>query len=152
VYIPAVRRPSNAVKRCQTLSNNLLDSVYDTCYTKRAMFTPIRITTRDFMRNYKRVIDQVKATREPAVVVSQHQPQVAIVSLDDLDQLAQLHAHSGGQALLETAHRVRTLLKDTPMPADLSTRHDHYLWDAEVVEDRSKQASKEEGSGAQQTR
>lgn len=81
------------------------------------------------MRQYKRVIEQVKTTKEPAVVVSQRQPQVAIVSLDDLDQLTQLHARSGGQVLLDTARRVRELLKDEHLPADLSMHHDHYLWD-----------------------
>lgn len=87
------------------------------------------------MRQYKQVIEQVKTTKAPAVVESQRQPQVALISLDDLEQLTQLHAHRGGQALLETAQRVRALLKDERLPADLATRHDHYLWDDGSTDD-----------------
>jgi PHD/YefM family antitoxin component YafN of YafNO toxin-antitoxin module len=81
------------------------------------------------LRNYKRVIDAVKKTNAPAVVVSQREPQVAIVSLADLEELRALRDQNSGRALLKTAHRVRTLLKDEHLPADLSTRHDAYLWD-----------------------
>lgn len=100
------------------------------------MFTPIRITTRDFMRNYKRVIDQVKATREPAVVVNQQQPQVAIISLDDFYALNDLRHRDSARILLETALRVRAALKDESLPVDLSTRHDAYLWDVQEGEDK----------------
>lgn len=97
-------------------------------YTKRTMLTPIHITTRDLLRNYKRVIEKVKTTKEPAVVVSQQEPQVAIVSLADLEELRTLRDQNSGRALLKTVHRVRAALKDEQLPADLSTRHDEYLW------------------------
>lgn len=95
------------------------------------MFTPIHISTRDLLRHYKRVIERVKVTREPTVVVSQKEPQVAIVSLADLEELHELRDQNSGRALLKTAHRVRALLQDEHLPADLSTRHDQYLWDEE---------------------
>lgn len=103
----------------------------------------MQITTRHLLRQYKRVIEQVKKTKEPAVVVSQQQPQVAIISLDDLERLTQLHVHSDGQTLLETVRRVRALLGDEHLPADLSTQHDHYLWDDE---DRNDGADRGEGA------
>lgn len=114
-------------------SNRVLDNVCRIHYTKRAMFTPMHITTRHLLRQYKRVIEQVKQTKEPAVVVSQKEPQVAIVSLDDLERLTQLHAHSDGQALLETARHVRDFLRDEHLPADLSTHHDYYLWEEDAT-------------------
>jgi PHD/YefM family antitoxin component YafN of YafNO toxin-antitoxin module len=92
------------------------------------MFTTTNVTTRDLLRNYKRVINQVKTTKEPAVVVSQKKPQVAIVSLADLEALRDLRHRDSGRVLRETARRVRAVLKDEHLPADLSVHHDEYLW------------------------
>ena len=52
-----------------------------------------------FCATYKRVINQVKTTKEPAVVVSQKRPQVAIVSLADLEALRDLRYRDSGKAL-----------------------------------------------------
>lgn len=109
----------------------LLGIVHNIRYTKQAMFAPIQITTRDLLRNYKRVIEKVKTTKEPVVVVSRKEPQVAIVSLADLDELRALREQNSGRALLKTAHRLRAVLKDEHLPTDLSARHDQSLWDGE---------------------
>jgi prevent-host-death family protein len=95
------------------------------------MFTPTQVTTRDLLRNYKRVINRVKTTKDPAVVVSQKEPQVAIVSLADLEALRDLRYRDSGRVLRETAHRVRAVLKDEHLPVDLSVHHDDYLWGEE---------------------
>lgn len=95
------------------------------------MFTTTNVTTRDLLRNYKRVINKVKTTKEPAVVVSQKEPQVAIVSLADLQALRELRYRDSGRVLRETADRIRTVLKDEHLPADLSVHHDDYLWQEE---------------------
>jgi prevent-host-death family protein len=92
------------------------------------MFTTTNVTTRDLLRNYKRVINQVKTTKEPAVVVSRKKPQVAIVSLADLEALRDLRYRNSGKALRETALSVRTVLKEEHLPPDLSVNHDEYLW------------------------
>ena len=65
------------------------------------------------------------------MVVSQKEPQVAIVSLADLAALNELRYRNSSRALLETAQRIRVLLKDEHLPADLATNHDHYLGDDE---------------------
>lgn len=109
-------------------TSNLLDINAQDRYTKRSMFTPTHVTTRDLLRNYKRVINQVKTTKEPAVVVSLKEPQVAIVSLSDLEALQELRYRDSGRVLRETAHRIRAVLKDEHLPADLSAHHDDYLW------------------------
>jgi PHD/YefM family antitoxin component YafN of YafNO toxin-antitoxin module len=72
------------------------------------------------------VIEQVKATKEPAVVVSQKEPQVAIVTLDDLDALEALRAQRSTKALWELVGRIP---KGSGLPADLSAKHDEYTWD-----------------------
>src|SRR5947207_9871981 len=89
------------------------------------------ISTRDIQRHYKEIFDHVKQTKRPAVVMSKKEPQVAIVSLDDLDELQKLRRRNSARALLELAAEVHTLLKDEKLPSDLSTRHDYYLWEEE---------------------
>jgi PHD/YefM family antitoxin component YafN of YafNO toxin-antitoxin module len=110
------------------VSDNLLDKNTARLYSKQAMIAPITVTTRDMLRNYRDVIEKVKRTKQPAVVVSDKKPQVAIVSLEDLRKLEMLGEQASAKRLLEMAKRVRVLLKDEHLPADLSARHDDYLW------------------------
>lgn len=92
------------------------------------MLTPNNITARDILRNYKQVFDKVKNTKQPAVVMSQKEPQVAIVSLDDLEKLQKLRYQNSAKALLDVAKKVNKLLKDEKLPKDLSENHDYYAW------------------------
>lgn len=92
------------------------------------MLEPSMITTRDFIRNYKTVLNRVHKTRQPAVVVSHKKPQVAIVSLSDFKKLEEFKYKNSANALLDLTQKVRELLKDEKLPQDLSTRHDYYLW------------------------
>lgn len=78
------------------------------------------------IRNYKAVFEKVNKTKEPAVVVSQKQPQVAIVSIDDFERMQQIKSTKN---LLDLAQKVRKILKDAKLPSDLSTNHDYYAWD-----------------------
>jgi PHD/YefM family antitoxin component YafN of YafNO toxin-antitoxin module len=89
------------------------------------------ITARDILRNYKAVFEKIKKTKEPAVVVSQNEPQVAIVSLDDLEQLKQLRYRQSAKGLLELSRKVGKLIRDSgeKLPADLSVNHDKYLYE-----------------------
>src|SRR5882724_1518836 len=100
-------------------------------YDSSCMYTST-ISTRDIQRNYKEIFEQVKQTKRPTVVMNQKEPQVAIVSLDDLDELQKLRRRNSARALLELAAEVHTLLKDEKLPADLSARHDYYLWEEET--------------------
>ena len=92
---------------------------------------PTIITTRDVLRRYKEIIAKVRDTKQPAIVVSQKEPQVAIVSLEDLETLQNLRVKHSAKNLLATAMKVRTLLKDEQLPADLSERHDFYHFEEE---------------------
>lgn len=90
------------------------------------MLDTISITARDLLRNYKGVFDKVKQTKQPAVVVSQKEPQVAIVSMDDLGRLETLKNKQSTKALLDLAGIIP---KGSGLPADLSEKHDEYTWD-----------------------
>ncbi|GEM_PF-515278 len=47
-------------------------------------------SARDVQRNYRKVIEKVKKTNKPVVVISRNQPEVAIVSLDVLEEYERL--------------------------------------------------------------
>ena len=90
------------------------------------MLTPITVTARDILRNYKQVFKDVRNTKRPAVVISQKKPQVAIVSLDDLSQLQELKYKKSTKALLDLAGIIP---KGSGLPSDLSEKHNEYAWD-----------------------
>jgi prevent-host-death family protein len=92
---------------------------------------PMTITTRDILRNYKHIISQIRETKQPAIIVSQKEPQVAIVSLEDFKKLQNMRFKNSAKSLLDTAVKVRELLKDEKLPADLSERHDFYNFEEE---------------------
>lgn len=89
------------------------------------MLDTVTITPRDILRNYRQIFDKVKTTRRPAVVVSQKKPQVAIISLDDLENLKQLKNKKSTKALLDMAGIIP---KGSGLPADLSKKHNDYTW------------------------
>ena len=90
------------------------------------MLDTVTVNARDILRNYKKVFDKVKRTKKPAVVVSQKEPQVAIVSLDDLEKLKQLKNKQSTKTLLDMAGIIP---KGSGLPADLSKKHNEYTWD-----------------------
>jgi PHD/YefM family antitoxin component YafN of YafNO toxin-antitoxin module len=95
------------------------------------MIQPTIVTTREVLRRYKEIIAKIRQTKQPAIVVSQKEPQVAIISLEDLETLQHLRMKHSAKNLLATAMKVRTLLKDEQLPADLSERHDFYHFEEE---------------------
>lgn len=90
------------------------------------MLNTVTVTARDILRNYKEVFDKVKRTKQPAVVMSQKQPQVAIVSLEDLEKLGQIKNKQSTKALLDLAGIIP---KGSGLPSDLSKKHNEYTWD-----------------------
>lgn len=52
------------------------------------MLYPINTTSaRNVQRNYRNVVDNVKKTKKPVIVISRNQPEVAIVDLDTFTEL-----------------------------------------------------------------
>lgn len=82
-------------------------------------------TIQDVRRNYKKVIEQVNETNTPTVVISNNQPQFAIVSLDMLKTMQT--NPSGAQGLLALAKWAEQ--EHIKGPKDLSENHDKYIWD-----------------------
>lgn len=91
------------------------------------------VTIRDILRNHKQVLERVKNNKERVTVVSQDKPQVGIVSLDDLKRLEELDQQikyqSSTKSLLDTAKKIREVLKSEHLPSDLSTHHDYYHYE-----------------------
>lgn len=62
------------------------------------------------------------------------EPWTATTSLENLAESQQLDQRNSTRNLLAWIADVRELLKDERLPADLSTRHDYYLWEEDVAE------------------
>ena len=90
------------------------------------MLNAVTVNTRDILRNYKQVFNAVKKTKQPAVVISKKEPQVAIVSMEDLEKLRQLKNKQSTRALLNLSGIIP---KGSGLPADLSKKHNEYGWD-----------------------
>ena len=90
------------------------------------MLNAVTVNTRDIVRHYKQVFNTVKKTKQPAVVISQKKPQVAIVSMEDLEKLRQLKNKQSTRALLNLSGIIP---KGSGLPADLSQKHNEYGWD-----------------------
>jgi len=84
-------------------------------------------TIRDIQRNYKQVADDVKKTNKPLVVISNNQPQFAIVSMGMLQDLQKINTANSAQGLLNLATWAEKV--HTKGSKDLSQNLDHYIWD-----------------------
>ena len=95
-------------------------------YNTLNMLSTQTVSAREILRNYKSVFERIRRTRQPAIVMSQKVPQVAIVSLDDLKELQEAKYRKSTQALLDLAGIIP---KGSGLPRDLSDNHTHYAWD-----------------------
>jgi prevent-host-death family protein len=88
------------------------------------------VSSRDIQRRYKDIVERVKHTKHPALVVSQNEPQVAIVSLEDYEELRRIQMRKGFEELQKLAHQISEEHTDNPLPSDMSVNHDTYLAEA----------------------
>lgn len=84
-------------------------------------------TIRDVQRNYKQVADDVNKHNTPVVVISNNQPQFAIVSMDMLQELQKIKSINSAQGLLKLADWAEKT--HTKGPKDLSENLDKYMWE-----------------------
>lgn len=49
-------------------------------------YFPSTVSAREIQRRYKKILEKVKRTKKPIVVMSDNKPQAAIVSLDILEE------------------------------------------------------------------
>src|SRR3954453_11031165 len=90
--------------------DNIVKLVYNFLY----MLQPIIVTARDILRNYKNIITKVKDTKQPALVMSQKEPQVAIVSLEDFEKLQNLRYKNSAKSLLDTTMQYANCSRTRP--------------------------------------
>jgi PHD/YefM family antitoxin component YafN of YafNO toxin-antitoxin module len=84
-------------------------------------------TIREVQRNYRQVADDVNKTGMPLVVISNNQPQFAIVTMNMLQDLQKVDTANSAQGLLNLATWAEQV--HTKGPKDLSQNLDRYLWD-----------------------
>jgi prevent-host-death family protein len=84
-------------------------------------------TLREVQRNPKKVSEEVNKEDKPFIVMSNNRPQFAIVSLKFLSQMQKLHEKDTPASLLSLVDWAEK--KDFNLPADLSEKHDEYLWE-----------------------
>lgn len=84
-------------------------------------------TIQDVRRNYKKVVEEVEDTNTPTVVISNNQPQFAIVSIDMLKNIRVPANPQSAQGLLDLAKWAEE--NHIKGPKDLSDNHDAYIWD-----------------------
>lgn len=86
-------------------------------------------TIQDVRRNYKKVKNEVDEANTPTIVISNNQPQFAIVSIKMLKNftvLANTVVNKSAQGLLILAKWAEE--NHIKGPKDLSTNHDKYIW------------------------
>lgn len=84
------------------------------------------IPARNLQKSYKSIIEEVKMEKKPVVLTTNKIPQVAIVSLEDLEKLQQAKAKLGSLKMLKFAVEHKKELKG--LPADLRQRADEILY------------------------
>ena len=89
-------------------------------------------TIQDVRRNYKKVVSQVEETNKPTVVISNNQPQFAIVSIDMLKTIPSDSGNSINTAKALLALGQWAEKNHIKGPADLSTDHNKYIYDEEI--------------------
>lgn len=80
-------------------------------------------TIQQVRRNYKKIVEQVEETHTPTVVISNNQPQFAIVSIK---MLKAMQPKGNAQGLLDLAKWAEE--NNVKGPKDLSKNHDKYIW------------------------
>lgn len=101
----------------------MLTKLFDTMYN----ILMLTVNIRDLSRTPKRVVEEVKKTKQPKQIVSQKKPQAVIVSLEDYQKLEDLKHKQSVQGLFKLAELAEKL--QVKGPADLSEKMDEYLWD-----------------------
>lgn len=84
------------------------------------------IPARNLQKSYKSIIDDVKSNKRPVVLTTNDQPQAAIVSLEDLEELKGAKARQASLDMLKLAAESRKELKN--LPADLRDQANEILY------------------------
>lgn len=86
----------------------------------------LTVNIRDLARSPKKVLEEIKKSKQPKLIVSQKKPQAVIVSLEEYEELTQAKAKQAALGMLKLAVDHREELKG--LPADLRQRATEILY------------------------
>ena len=84
------------------------------------------VPARELQKSYKSIIEGVKTNKRTVVLTTNNQPQAALVSLEDLEELKRLKGKQAALALLKLATDNRGDFKN--LPADLRDKANEILY------------------------
>lgn len=87
----------------------------------------VRIGARELHVNQKTILERVKQTKQPAVIVTNDEPQVVIMPLEAAEELARFRKQQAFSALREIAEEIARTYPDALLPTDLAENHDKYF-------------------------
>lgn len=90
------------------------------------MLNPSIIPARNLQKSYKSIIEGVKTKKRAVVLTTNNKPQVAIVSLEDLEKIQQTKAAQGTSEMLKFVEEHKEDLKQ--LPANLREIADDILY------------------------
>ena len=90
------------------------------------MLNTTLIPARNLQKSYKSIIEGFKTKKQAVVLTTNNQPQVAIVSLEDLETLRQSRAIQASLDMLKLANESREELKN--LPSDLRGKANEILY------------------------
>ena len=90
------------------------------------MLNASTIPARNLQKAYKSIIENVKKEKHAVVLTTNDQPQAAIVSLEDLDELKKAKAQKANLSMLKLASDNREELR--VLPTDLRKRANGILY------------------------
>ena len=90
------------------------------------MLNTSTVPARNLQKSYKSIIEDVKTRNRTVILTTKDQPQAALVSLEDLEQLKMAKARQTALDMLQLATENKEELKN--LPADLRERADDILY------------------------
>lgn len=84
------------------------------------------VPARNLQKAYKAIIHEVKTKKHAVVLTTNDEPQAAIVSLEDLEELNKIKARQANVRLLKLATDNKETLKE--LPADLREQANNILY------------------------
>lgn len=90
------------------------------------MLNPTIIPARNLQKSYKSIIEAVKTKKRAIVLTTNNKPQVAIVTLEDLEKIQQTKTAQGASEMLKFVEEHKEDLKQ--LPANLREIADDILY------------------------
>lgn len=84
------------------------------------------VPARNLQKSYKSIIEDVRRKKRAVILTTNNEPQVAIVSLEDLERIQQAKVMQASLDMLKLATESREELKN--LPSDLRERANEILY------------------------